>query len=533
MYPGDSPRLGTKNLILTGFMGTGKTAVGQDLARRLGREFLDMDALIADREGMSVAEIFGRRGEERFRLLEVELCRELAAKQNLVIASGGGALLPEANAEILSASGPIVCLSASPDEILRRLEGVRDRPLLEAPDREARIAALLMQREEAYERIPLQIDTTGRTVAQVADQVLALAGTASFQRIPVSHPGGEYPIYLGGGLLAQAGDLLRTRDVGDQIVLVSTPPVGERYAATVTGSLERAGYRVATSTVPDGEVHKTLETVRVLYDTFIEAGLDRRGALLALGGGVVGDMAGFAAATYLRGVALVQCPTSLLSMVDSSIGGKVAVDHPRGKNLIGAFKQPELVIIDPETLSTLPAREVASGLAEVVKTGLIGDPDLFEQIERYGPAPIRWIIERALRVKAGVVQEDPYERGRRAVLNLGHTFGHALELLSDYRLSHGEGVSIGLVAASRLSARLGLCSPALARRVEQVLARLDLPTRYRGHAPEQIWQAMATDKKRRGKTLRFILLRAVGEVLTTDQVRQEDVLAVLEMLSEG
>ncbi len=533
MHPGDSLKLGTENLILTGFMGTGKTAVGQNLAHSLGREFLDMDALIAEREGLSVAEVFGQRGEEHFRLLEADLCRELAARQNLVIASGGGALLPAANAEILSASGPIVCLSASPDEIRRRLESVQDRPLLDAPDRDARIAALLAQREQAYGRIPLQIDTTGLTVTQVAGQVLALVGIASFQSIPVSHPGGEYPIYLGGGLLDQAGDLLRSRDVGDQIVLVSTPPVGERYAATVTGSLERAGYHVAACTVPDGEVHKTLDTVRVLYDAFIEAGLDRRGAVLALGGGVVGDMAGFAAATYLRGVALVQCPTSLLSMVDSSVGGKVAVDHPRGKNLIGAFKQPELVIIDPETLSTLPAREVASGLAEVVKTGLIGDPDLFEQIERYGPAPERWIIERALRVKAGVVQEDPYERGRRVVLNLGHTFGHALELLSDYRLSHGEGVGIGLVAASLLSARLGLCSKALPGRIEHVLARLDLPTRYRGYAPEQIWQAMSTDKKRRGKTLRFILLRAVGEVLMTDQVRQEDVLAVLETLSDG
>ena len=286
-------------------------------------------------------------------------------------------------------------------------------------------------------------------------------------------------------------------------------------------------------TVPDGELHKSLETVRILYDAFIDAGLDRGGAVLALGGGVIGDMAGFAAATYLRGVGLVQVPTSLLSMVDSSVGGKVAVDHPRGKNLIGAFKQPELVIIDPDTLATLPEREVASGLAEVVKTGLIGDPGLFDQIERHGPAPIRWIIERSLRVKSAVVQEDPYEHGRRAVLNLGHTFGHALELLSDFRLSHGEGVGIGLVAASRLSARLGLCSPDLTGRIEQVLARLHLPTRYRGFEPEQIWRAMATDKKRRGKALRFILLQGVGDALVVDDVDRGDVLAVLQALTEG
>ena len=533
MCPGDSRSLGTRNLILTGFMGTGKTAVGQDLAHRMGREFVDMDALIAERQGMSIADIFHQEGEARFRGLENELCQELAAKQNLVIATGGGALVPDANREILGASGQIVCLCASTQEILRRLESAQDRPLLSAPDRESRISALLAQRDAAYGRIPLQVDTTELSIRQVVEQVLALADTATFRSHTVSYPGGEYPIRLGEGLLAQAGDLLRERSVGDQIVLATAPPVGKLYTTLVTDSLMRAGYSVTTCEVPDGELYKTLDTVRVLYDAFINAGLDRRGAVLALGGGVIGDMAGFAAATYLRGVALVQIPTSLLSMVDSSVGGKVAVDHPRGKNLIGAFKQPEMVIIDPETLSTLPARQVASGLAEVVKTGLIGDPDLFEQIERHGPAPVPWIVERSLRVKASVVQEDPYEHGSRAVLNLGHTFGHALELLSDYQLSHGEGVSIGLVAASRLSARLGLCSPDLSGRVERVLVRLDLPTRFHGYEPEQLWRAMATDKKRQGKSLRFILIRAVGEALVTDQVSQEDVLAVLETLKEG
>jgi 3-dehydroquinate synthase len=426
-----------------------------------------------------------------------------------------------------------VCLQASPEAILHRLEGVQNRPLLDAADRRGRIADLLAQRAEAYGRIPLQVDTTGLTVSQVADQVLGLEENDPLRALWVSHPGGEYPIYLGEGLLSRAGDLLRSQDVKGPIVLATTPPVGERYAARVVESLEGAGYQTSVCEVPDGEVHKTLDTVRVLYDRFIDAGLDRRGSVLALGGGVIGDMAGLAAATYLRGVGLIQVPTSLLSMVDSSVGGKVAVDHPRGKNLIGAFKQPGLVIIDPATLLTLPARELASGLAELVKTGLIGDPELFEQIEGYGPAPMLWAIERALRVKASVVQEDPYERGRRAVLNLGHTFGHALELLSDYKMAHGEGVGIGLVAAARLSARLGLCSPALAGRVEQVLARLDLPTRYRDHGPEQIWEAMATDKKRRGTTLRFILLRAPGDVLVTDEVHREDVLEVLETLRVG
>jgi shikimate kinase/3-dehydroquinate synthase len=533
MCPGGSSRLGSRNLVLTGFMGTGKTAVGQEIARRLGRNLVDMDALIEAREGMTVAEVFDERGEAHFRGLEAALCRELAARQGLVIATGGGALIPEANLEILGASGAVVCLVASLDEILRRLEGAEDRPLLDAPDRRGRVSTLLAERDDAYRRIPLQVDTSGLTTTEVAERVLRVVDSSASRTILVRHPGGEYPIVLGPGLLSRAGDLLQARGMGGQVVLVTVPPVGKRYVGIVKESLEQAGFRVAVCTVPDGEVHKSLDTVRTLYDFFIDAGLDRRGVVLALGGGVVGDMAGFAAATYLRGVRVIQCPTSLLSMVDSSVGGKVAVDHPRGKNLIGAFKQPELVIIDPETLSTLPAREAANGLAEVVKTGLLGDLDLFEQLEKHGPAPVPWIVERSVRVKAAVVEEDPYEHGHRAVLNLGHTFGHALELLSEYALAHGEGVSVGLVAASRLSAQMGLCDPGLAQRVEGVLADLGLPTRYRDHAPQQIWQAMATDKKRQGKRLRFILLRAVGDLLVTDQVRREDVLAVLETLWEG
>jgi len=559
------------NLIITGFMGTGKTSVGREIARRLGREFVDMDALIETGEGMTVAEVFAQRGEAHFRRLEATLCRELAARsgpclepfalrpwaegprvpgpkpwvlepqdqgdqgrsrraEGLVIATGGGALIPEANRDILGASGPVVCLTASPDEILRRLEAAKDRPLLDAPDRRARIAALLAERAEAYRHIPLQVDTTGLTVAQIADRVMAVADTTPAMTIPVRTPGGEYAVHLGRGLLAQAGPLLQGQNLSGRIVLVTNLTVGDLYAASVTESLEAAAFQVATCIVPDGEAHKTLDTVRTLYDCFVEAGLDRHGAVMALGGGVIGDMAGFAAATYLRGLPLVQLPTTLLAMVDASVGGKVAVDHPRGKNLIGAFKQPALVIADPDALSTLPASEFANGLAEVVKAALIGDPAMFEQIEAHGPAPLRWLIKRAVRVKVVIVEEDPYERGRRAVLNLGHTFGHALELLSGYALPHGSGVSAGLVAATRLSARMGLCDPALAARVEEVLARLGLPTTYGGHTPAQVWQAMATDKKRRGKRLRFVLPRALGDVFVTDDVTQAHVLAALETL---
>jgi 3-dehydroquinate synthase len=325
---------------------------------------------------------------------------------------------------------------------------------------------------------------------------------------------------------------MRAYGLSDQVALVTNPTVGSLYAESVIRSLQGADFQVTSCVVPDGEAFKTLASVRTLYDAFIEAGLDRRGVVAALGGGVVGDMAGFAADTYLRGVPFVQMPTSLLSMVDSSVGGKVAVDHPHGKNLIGAFKQPELVLIDTDALASLPPRELACGLAEVVKTALIGDSDLFAQIETHGPAPLPWLIARSVAVKIGVVEEDPFEQGRRAVLNLGHTFGHALELLSDYALSHGEGVSIGLAAATRLSANLGFCDPELVPRIEGLLTRLGLPRRYAGHTPDQVWQAMGADKKRRGTTLRFILLRGVGEVFVTEAVTKTDVFAVLDELRD-
>jgi shikimate kinase len=383
MYIGD-----LDNVTFTGFMGTGKTCVGREIARRLGREFVDMDTLIEDREGMTVAEVFAQRGEAYFRCLEAALCHELAARWGLVIATGGGALIPDENREILSASGPVVCLAASPDEILGRLEAAEDRPLLDVPDRRVRIAALLAERSKTYRRIPLQVDTTGLTVAQVADRVMAVADTPPATAIPVRHPGGEYAICLGRGLLTQSGTLLHQRGLSGQVVLVTNPTVRDLYTALVAESLQTASFQVTTCTVPDGEAHKTLDTVRTLYDCFIEAGLDRRSVVLALGGGVIGDMTGFAAATYLRGVPLVQLPTTLLAMVDASVGGKVAVNHPRGKNLIGAFKQPALVVADPDVLATLPEREMDNGLAEVTKAGIIGDPALFEQIEAHGPAPL-------------------------------------------------------------------------------------------------------------------------------------------------
>jgi 3-dehydroquinate synthase len=314
-------------------------------------------------------------------------------------------------------------------------------------------------------------------------------------------------------------------------VVVSDENVGPLYGGRVMQSLDKAGLATRVITLPAGEAHKHLDTVRSLYDGFFDAGLDRSGAVIALGGGVVTDMAGFAAATYMRGVPLVQVPTTLLGMVDASVGGKVAVDHPRGKNLVGAFVEPLMVMLDPETLSTLPEIERRAGLAEVIKAGVIADATLFEHAER-PPASLdlRWMIERALQVKIGVVEEDPYERGRRAVLNLGHTFAHALEVLADYQLHHGLAVSVGLAAAAHLAELRGLCSGETRQRILDTLERHQLPIRYDAQPPEAIYKAMWADKKRRGSRLRFVLPRAIGDVIVDGDVPESQVLATLERI---
>jgi 3-dehydroquinate synthase len=544
----------TPNIILTGFMGTGKTAVGQAVAERLGRWFVDMDAVIERRAGKPVSAIFAQDGEPAFRRMEADLCRELAGEHNLVIATGGGALISEDNRMALGQSGLLICLHAPVDAILARLDGADDRPLLAGSERQARVEALLAQRAAAYAAIPHHIDTDGLSVEQVAERVIRLAqwvGPGPV-RIPVSYPGGGYEILIGDGLLVEMGRAML--DAGlrpGRCAVVSQPAIVAAHAGRLVDGLREAGFDPAVIEMPDGEAHKTLATAAGLYDAFVAAGLDRRSPVLALGGGVVGDVAGYAAATYLRGVPFVQVPTSLLAMVDASVGGKTGVDLPQGKNLVGAFKQPALVVIDPETLKTLPSDEFRSGLAEVVKAGMIGDPGLFEAMEgRRGEVsspsptnapppkggetpPLRLpdLIARAVRVKVAVVQEDPFEQGRRAVLNLGHTFGHAYETLSGYQLRHGEAVSIGLAAATRLAARLALCEPVLVERVETLLGRLGLPTRAQGFSPKQVLAAMATDKKRVGRELRFVLPRTIGDVDVFDKVSHDDVLAVLHELT--
>ncbi|HMN29284.1 MAG TPA: 3-dehydroquinate synthase, partial [Caldilineaceae bacterium] len=327
------------------------------------------------------------------------------------------------------------------------------------------------------------------------------------------------------------GRLLANRGVGiGPAAIVTNAVVAAHHAEVLTASLRAAGFEPHLCLAPEGEQHKTLATVATLYEQFLAAGLDRRSPILALGGGVIGDMTGFAAATYLRGAPFVQIPTTLLAMVDASVGGKTGVDLPQGKNLVGAFKQPSVVILDTAVLASLPPAEFASGMAEVIKHGLIGAPALFARLEAGLPASHKHLVADAVQVKVKIVEEDPFEQGRRAVLNLGHTFGHALELVSNFTLRHGEGVALGTLAATHMAVALERCDPSLIGRVRQILARHQLPTQLPGYSPDAILAAMGHDKKRSGKTLRFIIPQAVGDVVIIDDPGRDYVRAALEQV---
>ena len=336
-----------------------------------------------------------------------------------------------------------------------------------------------------------------------------------------------YPIHIGPGLIADA-DLYRPHIGSSQVMIVSNETVAPLYLAQVRGAL--AGLRVSEVILPDGEVYKDLATWSRIFDALLEQRFSRDCTLVALGGGVIGDMAGFAAACYQRGVAFIQVPTTLLAQVDSSVGGKTGVNHPAGKNMIGAFHQPQAVIADTDTLDTLPERELAAGLAEVVKYGLIRDPAFFDWLETNtrpllsrDPAAVSEAVERSCRNKAEVVAADERESGQRALLNLGHTFGHAIEAAAGYgNWLHGEAVSAGMVMAADLSRRLGWIDQSSVARIRHLLQGFGLPVQPPSSIPTERWlELMAVDKKVLDGTLRLVLLRGIGDALVTTDFSAE------------
>lgn len=353
------------------------------------------------------------------------------------------------------------------------------------------------------------------------------------QKLTVNLDRRSYEIVIGAGILVNLGTLLRRLGIGDRVLLVSNPTVSGLYGQVAAEALAGAGYSVTEALVPDGERYKNLETIAGLYDRAVAAGLDRSSAVVALGGGVIGDIAGFLAATFMRGLFFIQVPTTLLAQVDSSVGGKVGVNHEKGKNLIGAFYQPRIVVADVAVLKTLPERELRAGLAEVIKYGVIGDGEFFTYLEQnrrrvlaLDPETTIEVVRRSCLVKSRVVEQDECEAGLRAILNFGHTLGHAVETLTRYeQYRHGEAVAIGMIGAANLAVTRGLLSGAGRDRLLGLIRETGLPVTTVGLSPEQIGEAVKRDKKVRNGRLRLVLPEAIGRVRLVDDLSPEEILA--------
>ena len=537
-----------RNVVLTGFMGTGKTAVGEILAHLLGRPFVDLDQVIVEAAGLTVPEIFAREGEDGFRRREREAAARVAARHGLVIATGGGTLLDPANRAALVAGGDLVLLATDPAELATRLGDTAERPLLVGhDDRPARIASLLAARATAYAGCDHELDTTALTPMEAATILAARVATPALTLdIPVPGAAGlpvlaargldGSRVVVGRGLACRLGAELRERGVTGPVVLAMPAVVRDHYLPRLAASLAAVDLTWHELAIRDGDREKNFTQVEELVDSLADLGADRGTCVVAIGGGVTGDLAGFAAAVYMRGAGLAMVPTTLLAQVDAHLGGKTGVNGRRAKNLAGAFHPPLLVVADPCLLATLPDRELAAGLAEVVKTAIIGDAALFERLEtalvggvdlRRDPALLEACVRACAVVKGGVVTRDPWELGERRLLNLGHTLGHALEAQSAYGLSHGEAVSIGLVAALQVAVARGAAAGELLDRTRRLLRACGLPTTPPEFNPDDLQDRLRRDKKRRDGRLFFVLPRALGDVVVVDDVDHDEALAAL------
>jgi len=558
------------NIVITGFSGTGKSVVAREVAGQLGWDFIDTDAEIVSLAKKPIAEIFSSDGEAKFRELEREVIKRASRQSHKVIATGGGAIVDPQNHAQLARNGFIVCLDAKPETIYQRLfqegsHGSEIRPLLEGDNPLERIRQLKARRQPYYDDVDRVINTDGLSIAEVAKAVIRGWGLHCSAHRPHLNPlpsrereldsqlkvdkdvacwvetaTQRYPIFVGYGLLDKLGEELKKVTSSRVAIVISDENVSRLYGDQVEKVLRNAGFAVNPFIVPPGEETKSINTAIDIYNFLIKKRVERNDILIALGGGMIGDLAGFVAATYLRGIPWIQVPTSLIGMVDASIGGKVAVNHPEGKNLIGAFYQPKFVLADTRALATLPERELTSGWAEVVKYGLILDKDFFEFLEsnvdrltKLEQGAVNEAIIHSASLKAQVVSQDEKERGQRIILNYGHTIAHGLEAATRYiGFLHGEAVAIGMMGAAKLSQGLGILPASVVKRQQSLLRKFGLPTAFFGVNLAEVAKATEVDKKTRAKGIRWVLLEGIGKTVIRASVPQQDVLAVLEELSQ-
>ena len=534
-----------RSIVLVGLMGAGKTSIGRRLAARLQLPFHDADAEVELAAGCSIVELFARYGEREFREGERRVIRRLLAGEPTVLATGGGAFMAPETRAAIRADAVSVWLRVRLPVLLRRVSGRTHRPLLHNGSPEDVLCQLMKERHPVYAEADLIIDCGDESQEGTTSRVLdALLAYRRPRRLSVA-VGPGYDVVVGSGLLARAGALLAPVLPQKRAIVVTDERVAPLHLPTLLAGLAETGVTVGHITVPAGETSKDFATLGRVIDGLLDAGVERRTTVIGLGGGVVGDLSGFAAAATLRGLPFVQAPTTLLAQVDSSVGGKTGINTRHGKNLVGAFHQPIAVLADTSTLATLPRRELLAGYAEIAKAGLIGDVALFAWCEAHAtavldgdPAAQAEAVLRACAFKALVISDDERETkpsGGRALLNLGHTFAHALEADLGYgTILHGEAVAVGLGLAFKLSAQLGFCSTSDAERVVAHLGAIGLPAELahlnRRFSAGRLAGLMRRDKKVRDGRLHFVLVHGIGAAFIHTDVPVE---AVIELLRDA
>jgi shikimate kinase/3-dehydroquinate synthase len=530
-----------QRIFLTGLSGSGKSTVGRRVAELLRWDFIDTDMLLSERCGMPVGQVMIEFGEQRFRQMESEALISAADYERVVIATGGGVVISEANRTFMREHGLIVYLETSVEISWQRVQEQihqsgksAERPLVVGTDGQQRLQSLFLARNRWYEEATVCINTNEDPLDIIADRVVAFALTNGF--LSSSTLSQETVTLQLGKITSRAvvewGGLrhlpqsLKSAGFSQRVLIVTDSDIGRLYSEPILGLLLNAGFVPQIFTIPAGEASKSILSWQQILDWLVEQKAEQREPIIALGGGVIGDLAGFVAATYHRGVPLVQIPTSLLAEVDSAIGGKTGINHPLGKNLIGAFYQPELIIVDPAFLLTLPECVYLEGWAEIVKYGMILDADLFEMLEEHSSllhardaTLLTKIITRCIRLKMDVVQRDERDGGLRNILNYGHTFGHALEALTDYGAwLHGEAVAIGMEVAARIAIARGLLTNEHALRQHELLQALNLPVRCPGIDTASVLEKMQHDKKVRAGHMRWILPTQIGHAEIYDDI---------------
>ncbi len=500
-----------ESILLYGPPGAGKTSLGQALADHLSQPFIDLDVSIEARAGKSIPEIFESEGEAAFRRLEKDALREVIKSPGGVVALGGGTLLDPENRVLAESQAEVLCLAASPQTLAERVgQGKSGRPLLDQSPLE-NLKALIKKRRAHYLSFKKQLPTDGAALEDLVWHAQTALGC-----FHITGMGAPYEVKIEGGIPQMVEAALAAGWLKPPFMMVMDHHLAALYKRRFVSAFDEVGLDLPVFVFEAGEHAKSLPVLEALWHQMAQRGMERRGTCLAVGGGVTGDLAGFAAATFMRGIAWVNLPTSLLSMVDSSLGGKTGINLPSGKNLAGAFYPPRGVFVDPAFLDTLPLRDFRGGMAEVIKHGVIMNPLLFERCEDDGMAIRReasWLLPRAIGVKARIIVEDPYEQGKRASLNFGHTIGHAVEKGLAYQMSHGEAVSIGMVIETFFAERLGLAEPGLSGRIARALAAFGLPTDLPDAlTTEDIMTLIQHDKKKADGRILFALPEAVGRV---------------------